>query len=107
VPGRQVTIIGVMGLMTAHHAEASGVNGCRYDLVAYDEFIPGPVPGVDEVVAGVGWRGTGYRFAPWAGRVLAQLALQQGTGYDIRRFAPARFAGGSGPGGLKAGGAVS
>jgi hypothetical protein len=25
--------------------------------------------------------------------VLAQLALQQGTVYDIRRFAPGRFAG--------------
>jgi glycine/D-amino acid oxidase-like deaminating enzyme len=44
----------------------------------------------------VGWRGTGYKFAPWAGRVLAQLALQQGTVYDIRRFAPGRFAGGGG-----------
>ena len=30
--------------------------------------------------------------APWAGRVLAQLALRRGTGYDIRRFTPARFA---------------
>ena len=25
------------------------------------------------------------------GRVLAQLALQRGTGYDIGRFTPARF----------------
>lgn len=39
-----------------------------------------------------GWHGTGYKFAPWVGRVLAQLALQRGTGYDIRRFTPARFA---------------
>ncbi len=29
--------------------------------------------------------------APWVGRVLAQLALQQGTVYDIGRFTPARF----------------
>jgi len=65
------------------------------------------VPGRQVTIIGRGWRGTGYRFAPWVGRVLAQLALQQGTGYDIRRFAPARFAGGSGAGGLKAGGAVS
>ena len=34
----------------------------------------------------------GYKFAPWAGRVLAQLALQRGTVYDIRRFTRARFA---------------
>ena len=44
------------------------------------------------VYTGVGWRGTGYKFAPWVGRVLAQLALQQGTVYDIGRFTPARFA---------------
>jgi len=72
---------------------ASGTDVCFYDLVADDEFILGPVPGVADVYTGVGWRGTGYKFAPWAGRVLAQLALQQGTVYDIRRFAPGRFAG--------------
>jgi glycine/D-amino acid oxidase-like deaminating enzyme len=88
-------------------AEASGVDGCSYDLVADDEFILGPVPGADEVFAGVGWRGTGYKFAPWVGRMLAELALQRGTEYDIRRFAPARFAGGCEAGGLKAGGTVS
>jgi glycine/D-amino acid oxidase-like deaminating enzyme len=75
-------------------AEASGADVCFYDLVADDDFILGPVPGVDDVFTGVGWRGTGYKFAPWAGRVLAQLALQGGTVYDIRRFAPGRFAGG-------------
>jgi glycine/D-amino acid oxidase-like deaminating enzyme len=67
-------------------AEASGVDGCWYDLVADDEFILGPVPGADEVFAGAGWRGTGYKFAPWVGRVLAELALQQSTAYDIRRL---------------------
>jgi glycine/D-amino acid oxidase-like deaminating enzyme len=73
-------------------AEASGADVCFYDLVDDDEFIIGPVPGADSVFTGVGWRGTGYKFAPWAGLVLAQLALQQGTVYDIRRFAPDRFA---------------
>jgi hypothetical protein len=38
-----------------------------------------------------GIRRTGYKFAPWVGRVLAQLAVQQGTVYDIGRFTPARF----------------
>jgi glycine/D-amino acid oxidase-like deaminating enzyme len=74
-------------------AEASGTDVCFYDLVADDDFIIGPVPGAGSVFTGVGWRGTGYKFAPWAGLVLAQLALQQGTVYDIRRFAPGRFAG--------------
>jgi glycine/D-amino acid oxidase-like deaminating enzyme len=98
---------GLRGAVAVDVAEASGVDGCWYDLVADDEFILGPVPGADDVLVGVGWRGTGYKFAPWVGRVLARLALQRGTGYDIRRFAPARFAGGCGGGELKAGGAVS
>ena len=48
-----------------------------------------PVPGVANAFVGVGWRGTGYKFAPWVGRVLAELALQGGTVYDIARFDPA------------------
>ena len=73
-------------------ATASGIDTCWYDLVADDEFILGAVPGVSDVYTGVGWRGTGYKFAPWVGKVLAQLAAQRGTVYDIGRFTPARFA---------------
>ena len=51
----------------------------------------GAVPGFANVFVGVGWRGTGYKFAPWVGRVLSELALQEGTVYDIARFDPARF----------------
>jgi sarcosine oxidase len=76
---------------------ASGVDTCFYDLVGDDEFILGPLPGAANAFVGVGWRGTGYKFAPWVGRVLAQLAVTRGTVYDISRFAPGRFA--SSPGG--------
>jgi glycine/D-amino acid oxidase-like deaminating enzyme len=76
-------------------AAASGVDTCWYDLVSDDEFILGAVPGSDDVFTGVGWHGTGYKFAPWVGKVLAQLAVQRGTVYDIGRFTPARFAGGA------------
>jgi glycine/D-amino acid oxidase-like deaminating enzyme len=72
-------------------AAASGVDTCWYDLVADDEFILGAVPGAEGVFTGVGWRGTGYKFAPWVGKVLAQLAVQRGTVYDIGRFTPTRF----------------
>jgi glycine/D-amino acid oxidase-like deaminating enzyme len=78
-------------------AAASGVDTCWYDLVSDDEFILGAVPGAPGLYTGVGWRGTGYKFAPWVGRVLAQLALQQGTVYDIGRFTPARFAAAEAP----------
>jgi glycine/D-amino acid oxidase-like deaminating enzyme len=71
------------------------VDGCDYDLVADDEFVLGAVPGFPGAYVGVGWRGTGYKFAPWVGRVLAELALGWGTLYDVSRFDPARFAKGS------------
>lgn len=84
---------GLAGAESVDVAEASGVDTCSYDLVSDDHFILGPVPGAPGVFTGVGWRGTGYKFAPWVGRVLAQLAVQQGTVPDIDRFAPGRFAG--------------
>jgi glycine/D-amino acid oxidase-like deaminating enzyme len=86
---------GLRDARTVDVAEASGVDTCFYDLVGDDNFILGPVPGADGVFTGVGWRGTGYKFAPWVGRVLAQLAVQRGTVYDIRRFTPGRFAPGA------------
>jgi glycine/D-amino acid oxidase-like deaminating enzyme len=93
---------GLRGAEMVDVAEASGVDTCSYDLVGDDDFILGPVPGSAGVFTGVGWRGTGYKFAPWVGRVLAQLAVQQGTVYDIRRFAPERFAGPAPVGGAAA-----
>jgi sarcosine oxidase len=88
---------GLRGAETVDVAEASGVDTCFYDLVGDDEFILGPLPGAEGAFVGVGWRGTGYKFAPWVGRVLAQLAVQRGTVYDISRFRPGRFAAGAQP----------
>jgi sarcosine oxidase len=79
------------GLRGAASEPVTDTDGCDYDLVADDDFVLGPVPGTDNVHVGVGWRGTGYKFAPWVGRVLAELALEGGTVYDIDRFAPGRF----------------
>jgi sarcosine oxidase len=79
------------GLRDATVFDVDDVDQCYYDLVADDDFVLGPVPGVADAFVGVGWRGTGYKFAPWVGRVLAGCALQGGTVYDIARFNPARF----------------
>jgi glycine/D-amino acid oxidase-like deaminating enzyme len=79
------------GLAGSTVSDVEVVDQCEYDLVADDEFVLGPVPGAAGVFVGVGWRGTGYKFAPWVGRVLAELALQGGTVYDVARFDPARF----------------
>ena len=80
------------GLTEATSSDVLDVDQCHYDLVADDDFVLGAVPGAPGVFVGVGWRGTGYKFAPWIGRVLFQLALQDGTVYDVSRFDPARFA---------------
>ena len=90
-------------LLDARVEPVDDVDGCDYDLVADDEFVLGAVPGFPGAYVGVGWRGTGYKFAPWVGRVLADLALQRGTVYDFSRFDPARFTKGR----LHAGPAVS
>jgi sarcosine oxidase len=79
-------------LADARSEPVADTDGCDYDLVADDDFVLGAVPGFPGAHVGVGWRGTGYKFSPWVGRVLAELALQQGTVYDIGRFSPARFA---------------
>lgn len=85
------------GLRDATVRDVEDVDQCDYDLVADDDFVLGAIPGVPNAFVGVGWRGTGYKFAPWVGRVLAELALQDGTVYDIGRFTPARFAKGGSP----------
>ena len=85
------------GLQDAPSREVQDVDQCDYDLVADDEFVLGRIPGVPNAFVGVGWRGTGYKFAPWVGRVLADLstdgtpATATATAHDLERFDPARF----------------
>jgi glycine/D-amino acid oxidase-like deaminating enzyme len=79
-------------LLDAAVLDVTGVDQCYYDLVADDDFILGKLPGYDNISVGVGWRGTGYKYAPWIGQTLMQLALQGESVYDIRRFTPQRFA---------------
>ena len=76
------------GCAAAAVRDVEDVDQCDYDLVADDDFVLGAIPGFANAFVGVGWRGTGYKFAPWVGRVLAELALQGGTVYDIGRFDP-------------------
>jgi glycine/D-amino acid oxidase-like deaminating enzyme len=99
LPGERARIDGIAsfveqcmpGLATATARDVDDVDQCDYDLVADDEFVLGPIPGFPNAFVGVGWRGTGYKFAPWIGRVLAACALRGGTDDDIDRFEPARF----------------
>jgi sarcosine oxidase len=100
LPGERAPLDGIAdfieqcmpGLRTATVRDVDDVDQCDYDLVADDDFVLGAIPGFANAFVGVGWRGTGYKFAPWIGKVLAGCALQGGTVYDIGRFDPARFA---------------
>jgi glycine/D-amino acid oxidase-like deaminating enzyme len=78
-------------LMDARVVDVEGADQCSYDLVADDNFILGPIPGLPGASVGTGWRGTGYKFAPLIGRTLMELALEKRTVEDISRFAPERF----------------
>jgi glycine/D-amino acid oxidase-like deaminating enzyme len=78
-----------LGDATVH--DVLDVDQCDYVLVADDEFVLGAIPGFTNAYVGVGWRGTGYKVAPWVGRVLADRALQDGAAGDLDRFDPARF----------------
>jgi glycine/D-amino acid oxidase-like deaminating enzyme len=78
-------------LQGADSVDVTDVDQCFYDLVPNDNFILGNVPGFPNIYVGVGWRGTGYKYAPWVGRALMQLAIQEGTVYEISRFSPQRF----------------
>jgi glycine/D-amino acid oxidase-like deaminating enzyme len=79
-------------LLDAETVDVTDVDQCHYDLVEDDNFILGKLPGFSNIQVGVGWRGTGYKYAPFVGKTLMELALQQDTVYDISRFAPQRFA---------------
>lgn len=81
----------IPALRDVEAVDVTDVDQCFYDLVADDNFILGNVPGFSNIYVGVGWRGTGYKYAPWVGRTLMQLAIQEGTVYEISRFSPQRF----------------
>ncbi len=78
-------------LRDAETVDVTEVDQCFYDLVADDNFILGDIPDFPHIIVGVGWRGTGYKYASWIGRTLMQVALQGRTVYNIERFSPHRF----------------
>ena len=79
-------------LRDAEAVDVTEVDQCFYDLVADDNFVLGNLAEFANIYVGVGWRGTGYKYAPWVGQTLMQLAFQGETIYDISRFSPQRFA---------------
>ena len=78
------------------HARLPGAAGghdhtatCLYTLTPDRDLVLGPLAGHDRVLVALG-AAHGFKFAPLLGRVLADLALHDGTEVDIAPFAPDR-----------------
>ena len=67
------------------------VSTCLYTLTPDRDFVVDRVPGHDNVVVGLG-AAHGFKFAPWFGRVLADLATTGSTSSDIGAFTMTRRA---------------
>lgn len=59
---------------------------CRYALTPDEDFVLDLAPGDPRIVLAAACSGHGFKFAPTIGRILADLALDGTTGYDIARF---------------------
>src|SRR4051794_14733696 len=58
---------------------------CQYTLTPDRDFVLAPVPGHESVVVGLG-AAHGFKFAPTFGRLLADLAVDGGTTFDLTPF---------------------
>ena len=65
------------------------IASCLYTLTPDRDFVIGPVPGHPEVLLGLG-SAHAFKFAPWFGRVLADLATAGATTVDLSAFDPGR-----------------
>jgi sarcosine oxidase len=83
------------GFLRTHLPTAAGAHDhtatCLYTLTPDRDLVLGPVGGHDRVLVALG-AAHGFKFAPLLGRVLADLALHDGTDVDIGPFAPDRAA---------------
>ena len=61
------------------------VTTCLYTLTPDRDFVASVLPGHERVVVGLG-AAHGFKFAPWFGRVLADLATDGRTASDVSAF---------------------
>ena len=65
---------------------------CWYTLTPDENFVVGPHPEDPRVVVAAGFSGHGFKFTPVLGEMLADLALDGATSFDLATFDPTRFA---------------
>jgi sarcosine oxidase len=64
---------------------------CIYELSPDEHFVVGPHPDDPHVIIAGGFSGHGFKFASVIGEVLADLALEGGSQYDLAFLSPNRF----------------
>jgi sarcosine oxidase len=65
---------------------------CLYTMTPDHDFLIDRLPGAAKVIVASPCSGHGFKFASVIGEILADLALDGGTGHDIGRFRLSRFA---------------
>ncbi|HEX6331036.1 MAG TPA: N-methyl-L-tryptophan oxidase [Actinomycetota bacterium] len=87
-PGREARVIDYANARFAPHGDDGGTETCLYTNSPDEDFVldrRGPV------VIGSPCSGHGFKFAPFLGRVLADLALARPAPLPIERFLSVRF----------------
>jgi len=59
---------------------------CIYDMTGNSDFVLDSDPINSSIVYGYGFSGHGFKFAPLVGKLLAQLALDQESSFDLANF---------------------
>ena len=60
---------------------------CLYTNTPDDDFILDRHPELSNVIVGAGFSGHGFKFTPFIGKLLVQLALEETPELDIRALA--------------------
>ncbi|PTX49811.1 sarcosine oxidase [Melghirimyces profundicolus] len=67
------------------------VDTCLYTNTPDGHFVLGPHPGYQNVFVAGGFSGHGFKFCSILGEIIADLAIESQTDFDIRMFSPTRF----------------
>ncbi len=71
--------------------EALYAQVCLYTETPDEDFIIDIHPNCPDLILATGFSGHGFKFSSLVGRILAEMALQEETGFDINPFRLARF----------------
>ena len=64
---------------------------CMYTMTPDEVYVVEPHPEQPRVIYGAGFSGTGFKYSCVIGEILADLALDGSTRFEIGHFSSARF----------------